>query len=123
MAEIRMRNAGPQVIKTLDRASIVNDRIIEHSLRTKESFTEARTQGQARPDAWAQSRMGGAARQNVYGAERTMFRAVKTAQHRILHRNGCRVQRKGCGVPGRPPSQRDEKMLSGKRLAQVAEAA
>lgn len=90
MAEIRMRNAGPQVIKTLNRASIVNDRIIEHSLRTKESFTEARTQGQARPDAWAQSRMGGAARQNVYSAERTMFRAAKTAQHRILHRK--RVQ-------------------------------
>ena len=101
MAEIRMRNAGPQVIKTLDRASIVNDRIIEHSLMTNDSFTEARTQGQARPDAWAQSRMGGAARQNVNGAERTMFRAVKTAQHRILHRKrvqGAEKRMRGAGA-------------------------
>ena len=86
MAEIRIRNAGPQVLKTLDRASIVNDRMIEHSLRKKESFTGGRGQEQARPDVWAENRMGVAARRNAYGAERTVFQGAKSAQRRILRR-------------------------------------
>ena len=93
MAEVRLRQTGNTRLKTLDRAAIAKDHMVEHSLRTKEQIVGRESGDNMQPSGYATDQMGQSARRGYYGAEQGAIRGAKAVHRQIIRRKNTHTLR------------------------------